>query len=182
MFARHHRWLGSGATAGSGRRLAGSLLHRAGSVRLHAGFFPGFCTARESTLSDLTPPWHPQPSDLVNCATSRDLGHNLGVEPLHDHRIPINDIDAGVARKGRTLISPSPSASPIGSHCMHACCRAPPTTTILRFPGEEDGLLRHRIYAVLHAFHRTDRLWKPHYMPRSATRLLEWRSIIRISH
>ncbi|KAG1358687.1 hypothetical protein COCNU_08G001330 [Cocos nucifera] len=66
------------ATVGSGRRLAGFLLDRAGSMCLYARFFPGFRCTCESTPSNLTPPRHPQPPDPIACATSPDLGHGLG--------------------------------------------------------------------------------------------------------
>ncbi|KAG1370915.1 hypothetical protein COCNU_16G000090 [Cocos nucifera] len=191
------------AIAGFGRRFTGSLIHRAGSMRLHAGFstvachcrysrptiagfripgtrfLSGFCCAHKSPPSnpnptsayapsrwpplwhavaavvraplpdrraivgsvlhragsrhystspppdlkppppDLKPPRHLQPMDLVVCATSSDLGHDLG----DGARIPIDDIDVGIARKEKIQpnLPAALSVSPTGSCCTRAC-------------------------------------------------------------
>ncbi|EHA8589879.1 hypothetical protein COCNU_scaffold013033G000010 [Cocos nucifera] len=68
------------------------------------------CFSEWRTLSMGSP--SPLPSALVM---------SLEMKPLHDHRILIGSIDAGITQKGRTLISPAPSTSPTGSRCTHVC-------------------------------------------------------------
>ncbi|KAG1327777.1 hypothetical protein COCNU_01G017110 [Cocos nucifera] len=58
------------ATIGSGRCLARSLLHRIGSMHLHAGFFPGFCYTCESTPPDRTSTCAPSHRSLLRHAVA----------------------------------------------------------------------------------------------------------------